>query len=146
MEMEIESKNPILRKTKKEIPIQPYQDRPPSGGDFRLAENRKNIVVDVPLDWPLGKCEMMPYTPPPEDYYKVIEASLGVPISKLGVLANMEVERIYFDGLCGGAKGHVKKMIPLKNWVAYVVKCLWVAYNKGLLRGCRPPRTVQAKE
>lgn len=104
-----------------------------------------HIVVDVPLDWPPWDDETAPYTPPPEDYEKVVEASLGVPVAKLGVLAKIEVDRIYFEGLCGKARGHIKRAIPFKNWVAYVVKCLWESYNKGLLRGCRQPKTVAVK-
>ena len=89
--------------------------------------------------------DKIPYTPPLEDYATVVEASLGMPIERLGWLAATEVERIYYDGLCGGARGHTKKVVPFKNWVAYVVKCLWGAYNKGLLRGCRTPKTVIVK-
>jgi hypothetical protein len=87
----------------------------------------------------------IPYTPPPEDYEKVVEASLGVPVSRLGFLAKMEVERIYFDGLCGKARGFTKKATPFNNWVAYVVKCLWESYRQGLLRGCRQPKKVVVK-
>lgn len=129
------------------MPSYTPQDRPPSGGDPAVRRLDPSVaVVDVPLNWPHGEDNTVPYTPPPEDYEKVVEASLGVPVAKLGVLAKMEVERIYFEGLCGGARGHTKKATPFKNWVAYVVKCLWTAYNNGLLRGCRQPKTVVVKE
>ena len=128
-----------------EIPLPSSQDRPPCGGDFGRKKNENCIVVDVPLDCPEMRDDGIPYTPPPEDYEKVVEASLGVPAGKLGFLAKMEVDRIYIDGLCGRARGHTKKATPFKNWVAYVVKCLWTAYDKGLLRGCRQPRMVVVK-
>lgn len=121
------------------------KDKPPSGSYFRAEGNKNHIVVDVPLDWPLIKDDIVPYTPPPEDYEKVVEASLGIPISKLGQLAQMEVCRIYLEGLCGGARGNAKKAMRFNNWVSYVVKCLWTAYNNGLLRGCRSPKTVLVK-
>ena len=133
-------------KSKKEISLRLAQDTPPCGGSSGRMAKENHIIVDVPLDWPTGEDRTAPYTPPPEDYEKVIEASLELPIAKLGVLAKMEVERIYFEGLCGGARGHTKKATPFKNWVAYVVKCLWTAYNNGLLRGCRQPKTVVVKE
>ena len=123
-----------------EIPLHTTEDRPPCGGCLKPSKDDKHVVV--PLDWPPMLKDDAPYTPPPEDYHKVIEASLGMPIEKLGVLAAHEVERIYHDGLCGGARGNTKKAIPFRNWVAYVIKCLWTAYNKGILRGCHPPKTV----
>ena len=132
-------------KGEKKIPLPPTKDTPLGGGGLCHAAKENYIIVDVPLDWPTGEDKTAPYTPPPEDYEKVIEASLELPIAKLGVLAKMEVERIYFDGLCGRARGHTKKATPFKNWIAYVIKCLWMSYNKGLLRGCRKPRTVIVK-
>ena len=86
-----------------ELLLPSHKDSPPCGGDFGRNVNENCIVVDVPLDWPEMRDDGIPYTPPPEDYEKVVEVSLGVPISKLGFLAKMEVERIYFDGLCGKA-------------------------------------------
>ena len=116
-----------------------------SGCTLSQEVNKGYIVVDVPLNWPNTNPDGFVYTPPPEDYKKVVEASLCVPISELTIGARSEVERIYYDGLCGGRRGLFKKMTPFKNWVAYVVKCLWTAYNKGLLCGCRPPRTVKVR-
>ena len=129
-----------------EKPIHTNQDIPPVGGCFKHMVDGRPAIVDVPLDWPVMQNGNDPYTPPIEDYEKVIEASLGVPINRLGILAAMEVERIYYKGICGGARGHIKKMTPFKNWIAYVVKCLWSAYNKGLLRGCRAPKAVMAMQ
>ena len=146
MEMQMETKPKANQlNDKKETSLQLLEDTPPCGGGFGRMAGENNVVVDVPLDWPTREEVITPYTPPPEDFEKVIEASLGVPVEKLGVLAKMEVERIYFDGLCGRARGYTKKIIPFKNWVAYVIKSLWTAYNKGLLRGCRKPRTVIVK-
>ena len=129
-------------KSNKEIRLPSVQDSPLCGGDFEHNSGEYCVVVDVPLDWPMAKDAIAPYTPPPEDYYRVVEASLGIRVSKLGVLAKREIERIYFDGLCGKARGYTKKAIPFNNWVAYVVKCLWKSFNEGLLRGCRQPRRV----
>ena len=133
-------------KGKMEMTLSHIQDMPSCEGNSKQEAREDYVVVAVSLSWPYGEDNTVPYTPPPEDYEKVVEASLGVPVAKLGVLAKMEVERIYFEGLCGGARGHTKKATPFKNWVAYVVKCLWTAYNNGLLRGCRQPKTVVVKE
>lgn len=146
IQMEIQpNKNQAQLKVNNEIRLPSSQDRPPCGGGFGRKDNENCVFVNVPLDWPTMKDEIAPYTPPPEDYEKVVEASLGAPVEKLGVLAKIEVGRIYSDGLCGGARGYAKKIIPFRNWVAYVIKSLWVAYNKGLLRGCRKPKTVIVK-
>lgn len=125
----------------KENPEHTTQDRPLDGALSRLDLSNR-IIVDVALDWPEGDCVGSPYTPPLEDYQKVVEASLGVPVPSLGEVAMSEIDRIYYDGLCGGGRGHTRKMIPFKNWVAYVVKCLWQAYEQGLLYGCCRPRSV----
>lgn len=124
--------------------VHPIQDRPLGGACFEGGGNNR-IVVDVVLEWPIGDGVGVPYTPPPEDYEKVVEASLGTSIAKLGIVARNEIERIYYDGLCGGARGHTRKMIPFKNWVAYVVKCLWQSHKQGLLHGCRQPMSVHTK-
>lgn len=129
-------------KEKEKTPSSSTIDTPPHGGILRDCGTN---IVDVALDSPLIRESGMPYTPPPEDYETVVEASLGVPVSKLGVLAATEVERIYYDGLCGGARGYTKKTIPFNNWICYVVKCLSTAYKSGLLRGCRAPRAVFVK-
>ena len=96
-------------KSNKEIRLPSVQDSPLCGGDFEHNSGEYCVVVDVPLDWPMAKDAIAPYTPPPEDYYRVVEASLGIRVSKLGVLAKREIERIYFDGLCGKARGYTKK-------------------------------------
>ena len=93
-----------------------------------------------------GVGELGPNTPPLEVFYHVCERSLCIPQSDWTKQTESEIMRTYEAAILGKGASNTRRTTPIKNWIAYTVRCLIVSYEKGSLPQCKSkPRGLQIK-